>query len=153
MDENTVQALRVTPRREITDMQLPQGSKQLAAMYQALGCTTVEPVVLADDLTMWCDEDGFAKNPVVNVCVTGVAARHGRIDQPCVGTVLFTGGAGPDEETLGLRPHQALDLRTACEAVIRSVVIYRAGNPACSVLDEVRAVQAEGLSGVGLGAR
>lgn len=154
MTDNTVRALRVTPRGEITDVCLPEGHARLAAMYRQMNCESVEPVALASDLAMWCDEDGFhADRPVINLCATGVAARHGFTHQPYVGTVLFTGGAGRDGETLALTPQQALDLRHSCEATVRLAVMYRMGNPNRSAMDEVQAIQTECSSSIGLGAR
>lgn len=153
MTDNTVRTLRVTPRGEITDVWLPAGHAQLAAMYRQMNCETVEPVALASDVTMWCDEDGFlTASPMVNLCATGVAARHGLTCQPYVGTVLFTGGGGLDGETLELTPRQALDLRRSCEATVRLAVMYRMGNPDRSAMDEVQAIQTECSSGIGLGA-
>lgn len=153
MTDNAVQALRVTPRGEITDVWMPEGYARLAAMYRQMNCESVEPVALASDLAMWCDEDGFhTDRPVVNLCATGVAARHGFTHQPYVGTVLFTGAASLDGETLELTRQQAVDLRRSCEATVRLAVMYRMGNPNQLAMDEVRAIQTECSSSIGLGA-
>jgi hypothetical protein len=94
MVENSVRALRVTPRGVITDVWLPADTReQLTAMYQHLSCSLVELVRLGEELTMWCDEEGFlAARPKANLCAIGIAARHGSTGRPFVGTVLFTGG-------------------------------------------------------------
>jgi len=151
MPENTVRALRVSPRGELTDVLLPEDTRaQLAAMYRQMDCALVEPVSLSESLTMWCDEEGFlTARPEVNLCATGVAARRGITGQPYAGTVLFTGAADEQGRTGELSPHQALALRRECEHVIRLAVTQRMANPGSLPRDEVRSIQHECAPGIG----
>lgn len=53
----------------------------------------------------------------------------------------------------GLTEQQVEDLRRECAHVIRLAVMYGPSRPGCSPVDEIRLVQGEGLSDVGIGAR
>jgi len=151
MPENTVRALRVSPRGELAEVSLPEDTRaQLAAMYRQMDCALVEPVSLSESLTMWCDEEGFlTARPEVNLCATGVAARRGITHQPYAGTVLFTGAADAAGRIRELSRDQALELRRECEHVIRLTVTQRMADPGAVPRDEVRSIHHE--SGPGFG--
>ena len=148
-------ALRVTPGGANNEVALTSGSGgQLGAIRGQIGCSTVEPVGLGPELAMWCDEgELLAAEPKLNLCATGIAARHGRLEQPYVGTADFTGTAVGSGDLKGLSEQQAEDVRRECAHVIRSGAMLRFSRPGCSPVDEVRLVRGECVSDVGIGAR
>lgn len=154
MANDPVRAMCVSPGGAITEVTLPVDVQdQLDAMHRQIGCSLVEPVDLGDELTMWCDEEGFlVPEPQVNLCATGVAASHGRLEQPYVGTVVFTGATPPAGDLQGLTAQQAADLRRECEGVVRVVAMHRISYPGRTVIDDVRLAQCEGVE-AGIGAR
>lgn len=154
MANDPVRALYVSPGGAITDVTLPADAQgQFEAMRGRIGCALVEPVDLGDGLMMWCDEEGFlAAEPKLNLCATGVAAGRGRLEQPYVGTVVFTGATTPDGDLQGLTGQQAADLRRECERLVRVVAMHRISYPGQTAIDEVRLVQCEGVE-AGIGAR
>ena len=155
MANGPIRALRVTPGSAINEVLLPSGSEgQLGAMREQIGCSMVEPIGLGRELVMWCDEEGFlAAEPKLNLCATGVAAGHGRLEQPYVGTVVFTGAAVRGGELDGLTEAQVEGLRRECARVIRLAVMYRLSRPGCTAVDEVRLVQGACVTDIGIGAR
>ena len=155
MANGPIRGLRVTPGGAINEVAFPPGSGgQLGAIREQIGCSMVEPVGLGPDLVMGCDEEEvLAAEPRLNLCATGVAARHGRLEQPYVGTVVFTGTAVGGGDLDGLSEQQAEDVRRECAHVIRSVAMARLSRPRCSLVDEVRLVQRGCVRDVGIGAR
>lgn len=71
---------------------------QLTAMYRSIGCSTVTIVSTGDDeITVWADdEDLFVAEPEFNPRASLLCGG------PIVGTILVTGPAGPNGETLPL---------------------------------------------------
>jgi hypothetical protein len=145
MANESGRAVRVTPRGAISDVTLPpEVGGQLAAMRENLDCSLVQPVDLTSEVTMWCDEESLlAHSPEVNLCATGIAARHGLSAQPYVGTVLFTGACDEAGEICGLGEAQASELRRECMHVARYVMEQRLARPERGALAEVQLVQQE----------
>lgn len=77
------------------------GENTLAGFYEHIGCRLVDVVRIAPDLDMWIDDEGaLVESPVVNPVATALAAAHGFRHQPYVGTVVFTGGADDEGDTV-----------------------------------------------------
>lgn len=155
MANGRILALRVTPGGAINEVVLPSESGgQLGAVRVQLGWSMVELVGLGPDLMMWCDEDGFlAAEPKLKLCATGVAAGHGRLEQPYVGTAVFTGTAVGGGDLDRLTEQQAEDLRRECAQVIRVAAMCRLSRPGWTAVDEVRLVQGECVTDIEIGAR
>jgi hypothetical protein len=89
----------------------------LADLYRMIGCRTVDVVALDDDLDMWLDDEG-AYTAAPNAAATAIAQTFGFVWQPYFGTVVITGGADKDGNTLplteaGLRLIQTLSAAAA----------------------------------------
>lgn len=67
---------------------------------------SVDVVGLSADLDMWINDEGLLIGLPVNMLASGIAAFHGMIHQPYVGTAVFTGGADVDGNTLPLTEEQ-----------------------------------------------
>lgn len=65
----------------------------LEALYDQIGCTTVDVVALSPEIDMWVDDEGALKPQLrVNQLASYIATRHGLPFQLYVGTVVFSGG-------------------------------------------------------------
>lgn len=91
-------ALVVPPDGPTREIEWPAEGEQLATLYREIGCTTVTVVPTGyDDVTVWADDEGlFVAEPEINPAASMMCG------QPIVGTVVVTGPAGPDGETLPL---------------------------------------------------
>ncbi len=100
-------------------LELPSGSNEcgnrLAAMYQAIGCTAVDVVRVLDavpgrsGVDMWIDDEGLYKdepepNKVATLLANGLAS--GCVTSWITGSVVVTGGADSEGDTLPLTPAQ-----------------------------------------------
>lgn len=80
----------------------------LRSMYDLLQCTTVDAVRLADDLTMWVDDEGLYTgqvNPLASYIANQLGFRNVSVfggPESYYGAVLFLGGADPAGNTTGL---------------------------------------------------
>lgn len=73
------------------------------AYREHIGCTWFDVARLDDHLDMWVDDE-FAIKPdlPVNILATGIARQHGFDYQPYCGTVVFTGGADDEGDTVAI---------------------------------------------------
>jgi hypothetical protein len=109
--DSPINLLVVTPAGEVRDYVVdPTGNvwrtrthAVLHALYDQIGCTTVDVVRLAPDVDMWVDDEGALKPPLrVNQLASYIATRHGLPFQLYVGTVVFAGGPDEDGNTTSL---------------------------------------------------
>lgn len=72
------------------------------AFREHIGCTWFDVVRLAPDLDMWVDDEGaiFA-DPVMNPVASALAASAG-FGPVIFGTVVLTGGADAEGDTVGI---------------------------------------------------
>lgn len=89
----------------------PWPSDLLRHLYREIDCRTVEMVVLDEGLTAWCDDEGrFIDTPVTNELITKLCGTYGPLVCDIVGTVVLTGGADDEDDTLPLTDLQAGEL-------------------------------------------
>lgn len=78
----------------------------------------VQAVDLAEDLTLWLNEEGKLADLPHNTFAQAIwNERYGYYTDYIVGDIVLTGGVGPEGETLGLSDEQvdALTSRSAME--------------------------------------
>lgn len=97
-------AIHVTTTGRHTELDL--SSDELDQLQTAVG-GYVQPLDLATDLTMWCNEEGkltgLAHNPYAQFMWDKVFGSH---TDYIVGDVVITGGSDDDGETIGLTTEQ-----------------------------------------------
>jgi hypothetical protein len=99
-----VDLLVVTPAGEVKDYVVEADAggvvtsrSVLEALYDQIGCTTVDVVALSPEIDMWVDDEGALKPQVgINQLASYIATRFGLSFQLYVGTAVFSGG--PDAE-------------------------------------------------------
>ena len=92
------------------EINLKEGASQLAVLQDAVG-GYIEAVDLADNLTMWVNEEGKLNGLPINPMATMLWEKHFGFTDVIVGDVIFTGGTGSEGETLGLSEETAEELR------------------------------------------
>lgn len=100
MPNTPVDLLVVTPAGEVRDYiviantsGLVTARSILEALYDQIGCTTVDVVALSPEIDMWVDDEGALKPRVrVNQLASYIATRFDLPFQLYVGTVVFSGG-------------------------------------------------------------
>lgn len=97
---NSMQGYLIRPDNTGEPVGIP---RTLRAMYEVIGCTTVDVVRLRSDLDMWVDDDGMY-TAEVNVPATMIVGKFASLTQSFYGTCLFLGGADDDGNTVGLSP-------------------------------------------------
>ncbi|MDX2922344.1 DUF3846 domain-containing protein [Streptomyces sp. NE06-03C] len=104
-------ALRIQTdgRFELIDWPQP-GSGTLNTLLAAIGCRAVDAVTISADLTMWVDDEGIVTGLPVNRGATALYAAHRPPHQAYHGTVVITGGANRDGDTLPLTTDQIATL-------------------------------------------
>lgn len=112
---NEVPALLVGVDGTATDLVLDRSAPMgiLSDMYRAIGCTTVECVDLAEDLTAWFDENALlAGSQEVNVPIClYLQDIHGIDHQLYWGAAVFTGGVDRNGDTIGISNDRAAAIR------------------------------------------
>jgi hypothetical protein len=105
-----IDLLVVTPDGEVRDHAVPAGetrlitaSSVLQALYEQIGCSSVDVVRLSPDTDMWVDDEGLlTARPRINQLSSYIATRFGYPFQLYAGTAVFTGGADQAGYTLPL---------------------------------------------------
>lgn len=105
-----VDLLVVTPAGEVRDYVVEADAGGLVtsrgileALYDQIGCITVDVVSLSPEVDMWVDDEGALKPPLrVNQLASYIATRHGLPFQLYVGTVVFSGGSDTEGNTMPL---------------------------------------------------
>ena len=120
-----LRAIRISTAGDVKTILLDR-SALLQAIYTAIGCRYVEVVQPTDTICLWVDEEGLLNqsDPNLlnhsdpNLLATLVAAELGSFPQVLRGTVVTTGGADCEGDTMPLseerpappggdrRPHQ-----------------------------------------------
>lgn len=75
----------------------------------------IEPIELAEGLTMWVNEEGKLIGKTPNPFATAAWERAFGATDIVVGTVAFTGGTDEEGETLGLPDEHLVMLRTIAD--------------------------------------
>lgn len=93
----------------------------------------VQAIDIAEDLTMWCNEEGkilrLPHNPFGQAFweVAFPVSEYGKTDY-IVGDIVFTGGTDSEGETLGLSVAQVFQIRDLANAVRKivepQIVVY-----------------------------
>lgn len=97
-----VTAVVITPTGLLVRVVLPRDSSaQLRCMYELIGCRAVDCVRLTNRVDMWVDDEGLINGSPLNVAACLLGSRFGRT-QPYVGTVLLTGSADHNGDTLSI---------------------------------------------------
>lgn len=99
---STIKALVVGLDRSMEVVDLPTDGL-LQAMYEKIGTDIVEAVDIADDVTVWVDEEGLLRpDPQVNWLATLCACAATQQPYRLFGVAVFTGGTDDDGETLAI---------------------------------------------------
>lgn len=100
--------ITITADGTVTTNPWPAGL--LEHLYSEIACRSVEIVDLGD-VTVWYDDEGpYASAPVTNELITKLLGTYGPLVSDIVGTVVLTGGADADGDTLPLDDNQAAEL-------------------------------------------
>jgi hypothetical protein len=96
-----IDLLVVTPAGEVRDHSVPTGetrlitaSNVLQALYELIGCSSVDVLRLTPEIDMWVDDEGLlqAHPPRINQLASYIATRLGFPFQLYAGTAVFSGG-------------------------------------------------------------
>jgi hypothetical protein len=117
-----IAALRLDVEGQVSDVTVNTGADglHLKSLYRLINCRLVDVVRLTTQLDMWVDDEGAYTQPI-NLAAIVVARGFGFTWQPYWGTVVLTGGAGSDGETLPLGApvrQAALDLAERARGLI-----------------------------------
>lgn len=104
-----VHALVIRPDGTMNDIVLA-ANRVLDDLYAAIDCRSVDLVRLSQTRDMWLDDEGMYAGEV-NHAATRLARAHGFVWQPYFGTVVITGGADADGNSVALRPNDAQQIR------------------------------------------
>lgn len=115
-----IAAVRIDPDGTVNNITLPPGDGCLHALYQQIGCGSVDLVRLTPQLDMWLDDEGMYSQDL-NVLATFIARRLGWTQQPYFGPAVITGGADENCDIRGLDPAAATMLRDLAEAVLADI--------------------------------
>jgi hypothetical protein len=100
-------ALQVAPDGEITELDLDSNA---LSVLQAAVDGLIEAVDLANDLTLWVNEEGLLRNDLkLNLIAQAFYSA------PIMGTIVFTGGADDEGGTLGLDSTNAASIERVCQ--------------------------------------
>ncbi|MFD3814339.1 DUF3846 domain-containing protein [Streptomyces rubiginosohelvolus] len=99
-------ALRIQADGRFELIDWPQPGGTLNTLLAAIGCRTVDAVTVSTDLTMWVDDEGIVTGLPVNGGATALYAAHKPPHQTYHGTVVITGGADSNGDTLPLTTDQ-----------------------------------------------
>jgi hypothetical protein len=108
---HSIDLLVITPAGELRDHSVPAGesrlitaSNVLQALYELIGCSSVDVVRLTPEIDMWVDDEGLVKAhpPRINQVASYIATRFGFPFQLYAGTAVFSGGADKAGYTLPL---------------------------------------------------
>jgi hypothetical protein len=98
--------IKTTGKAEAIDFTPTNSYKTLSDSVGGL----IEPVYLAENLTLWVNEEGKVYGQAVNPIATAIfQSVFGKIDI-MVGDVILTGGSDDEGETLGLTDEQIDEL-------------------------------------------
>lgn len=89
----------------------------LQAIYTAIDCRYVEVVQPTDTICLWVDEEGLLNHSAPNLLATLVAAELGSFPQVLRGTVVATGGADGEGNTLPLSEQDLRLLETIVDRI------------------------------------
>lgn len=104
MSAQPVSALRIGVDGEVDDVVVGvEDDSHLRSLYALIGCRTVDVVQATAELDVWVDDEGMFSAPV-NVPASFVLSRFGQVFQSYHGTVVVTGGVGPDGDMKPLDP-------------------------------------------------
>src|ERR1700712_2294863 len=95
----SVLAVRITVTGDFEKILLDRSAQ---AIYTAIGCRYVEVVQPTDTICLWVDEEGLLDHSDSNLLATLVAAELGSFPQVLRGTLVATGGADAEGNTLPL---------------------------------------------------
>lgn len=105
--------IKTTGERKTVDLEDPSKS-ELSIMQEVVG-GWVEPVDVADGMTLWCNEEGKIQGlpsnyPAMQSTSAGEFLMPGDV---IAGDVIITGGTDDEGDTLGLTEDQVSALMTA----------------------------------------
>lgn len=105
--------IKTTGERKVVDLGDPSNS-ELSILQEVVG-GWVQPVDIADDMTLWCNEEGKLLGlpmnyPAMNSTSASEVLMPGDV---IAGDVIITGGTDDEGDTLGLREDQVSALMTA----------------------------------------
>lgn len=109
-------AVRISVTGDFETIILDQ-SLLLQAIYTAIGCRYVEVVQLTDTICLWVDDEGLLNHSDPNLLATLVAAELGSFPQVLRGTVVVTGGADGEGNTLALSEQDLRLLETIVDRI------------------------------------
>ncbi|MFI5727079.1 DUF3846 domain-containing protein [Streptomyces cyaneofuscatus] len=94
--------LRTNGEFEIIEWPATDARGHLETLYRATESKAVDGIDISPTLTMWLNNPAPNANAPVNRAATILYALHREPHQHYHGTVVITGGADPQGETLGL---------------------------------------------------
>lgn len=114
-----IDLLVITPAGEVRDHTVPAGETRLAtasnvlqALYELIGCSSVDVVRLTPEIDMWVDDEGLLRThtPRINQLASYIATRFGFAFQLYAGTAVFSGGVdkGGYTRSVGQEARKAL---------------------------------------------
>ena len=113
--DTPVPALLVDVDGTISDLALDRSAPMgiLTGMYDGIGCHTVECVDLAEDLSVWFDENALmAGDKSVNMPISLYLQDVYEITHQLFwGAAVFTGGVDRNGDTIGISEQQAAAIR------------------------------------------
>lgn len=100
-----------------------RGETWLGIFYREIGCSTVDCFAVTDWIDAWVDDEAlFADEPRRNEVARRLIAELADAEVlPITGTVVFTGGADSQGDTMGLDDVQALGIVEAAKQIARDL--------------------------------
>lgn len=89
----------------------------LTGLPAAVGARSIEALDITRGCTAWVDEDAIATGRPFNVTASRLTSQFGRRYHVLRGTVVLTGGTGPDGCATGLSDNQIADVRNRLRAL------------------------------------
>lgn len=92
----------IVVKTDLTAEVIDLGEASLGVLQKAVD-GLIQPVDLADNLTMWVNEEGLLRSDLnPNLLASALYAEVYGANTPIMGDVVFTGGSDDEGNTLGL---------------------------------------------------